>query len=267
MTCQYCRAQIDNDAHRCSRCGRKTMDRIPVQMTAAVPELETVEMPAPAPIPFGPQLVTEPPPKRTTITSSQPAYQANLFGPMEAQHANVTQASPSIKKAVRPRREPSRQQTLDFPETRSLPSATASVYCGAPVAIVSHRMMAAGVDGMLSLVALGVFLTTFRLAGAEIILAKETLPYYLGAAALVVFFYRVLFCIANADTPGLCWTGLRVLDFDGRIPSCKQRWYRLLGGFVGAIAAGIGLLWAMVDEEQLTWHDHMSKTFPTPRFY
>jgi uncharacterized RDD family membrane protein YckC len=267
MTCQYCRAQIDNDAHRCSRCGRKTMDRIPVQMTAAVPELETMEMPAPAPVPLRPQLVTEPPPKRNDATASQSAFQANLFGPIEAQRPNINQAPPATKKSVRPRRDPSRQQTFDFPETRSLPSATASVYCGAPVAIVSHRMMAAGVDGFLSLVAMGVFLTTFKLAGAEIILAKETLPFYGMSAALILLFYRVLFCIANADTPGLRWTGLRVLDFDGRAPSCKQRWYRLLGGFVGAIAAGIGLIWAMVDEEQLTWHDHMSKTFPTPRFY
>jgi hypothetical protein len=35
---------------------------------------------------------------------------------------------------------------------------------------------------------------------------------------------------------------------------------------VSFIAAGIGLLWALVDEERLTWHDYMSKTFPTPRF-
>jgi hypothetical protein len=26
----------------------------------------------------------------------------------------------------------------------------------------------------------------------------------------------------------------------------------------------LGMLWALVDEEALTWHDHMSKTFPTP---
>jgi len=24
------------------------------------------------------------------------------------------------------------------------------------------------------------------------------------------------------------------------------------------------LVWALVDEENLTWHDHISKTFPTP---
>jgi hypothetical protein len=25
------------------------------------------------------------------------------------------------------------------------------------------------------------------------------------------------------------------------------------------------LFWALVDEENLTWHDHISKTFPTVR--
>jgi hypothetical protein len=26
----------------------------------------------------------------------------------------------------------------------------------------------------------------------------------------------------------------------------------------------IGLLWSLVDEESLTWQDHISRTFPTP---
>ena len=30
------------------------------------------------------------------------------------------------------------------------------------------------------------------------------------------------------------------------------------------IFGGLGLVWALVDEENLTWHDHISKTFPTP---
>jgi len=156
---------------------------------------------------------------------------------------------------------------LDLQEARNLKnSIEASVYCGAPVAITAHRVMAAGVDCALACVALCVFVATFHFAGAEIVLTKETLPYYIASALLISLFYRVLFCIANFDTPGVSWTGLRVLDFDGRMPTRKQRWYRLLGGFVGAIAAGMGLIWALFDEEKLTWHDHMSKTFPTPRF-
>jgi hypothetical protein len=29
------------------------------------------------------------------------------------------------------------------------------------------------------------------------------------------------------------------------------------------LAAGTGLIWALVDEDSLTWHDHISGTFPT----
>ena len=187
-------------------------------------------------------------------------------GPPAAASTDCTAAQAPGKPG--PRRDNSRQQTLDLQDNLILKtSIEASVYCGAPVAIAAHRVMAAGIDAALAVVALGVFLATFHLAGAEIVLTKDTLPYLLCCAALISLFYRVLFCIANRDTPGVRWTGLRVLDFDGRTPTRKQRWYRLLGGFVGAIAAGIGLIWAIFDEEKLTWHDHMSKTFPTPRFF
>jgi uncharacterized RDD family membrane protein YckC len=54
-----------------------------------------------------------------------------------------------------------------------------------------------------------------------------------------------------------------VVNFDGHRPSRRQRFYRLAGGAVGVVAAGMGLLWAIFDEERLTWHDHISKTFPT----
>jgi hypothetical protein len=38
----------------------------------------------------------------------------------------------------------------------------------------------------------------------------------------------------------------------------------MASGFLSLAAGGLGLLWALVDEETLTWHDHISKTFPTP---
>ena len=116
MTCQYCRAQNDIDAHRCSRCGRRTMERIPVQMTAAVPELETVEMPAPAPIPLRPQLVTEPPPKRPTV----PSCATDLSGePVRTDGSTrvrmLLRRRHRSKKAVRPRRESFAPADAGFP--------------------------------------------------------------------------------------------------------------------------------------------------------
>jgi hypothetical protein len=54
------------------------------------------------------------------------------------------------------------------------------------------------------------------------------------------------------------------VDFDGRRPDREQRRMRLVAGLLSLSAAGLGLVWALVDEENLTWHDHISKTFPTP---
>jgi uncharacterized RDD family membrane protein YckC len=249
------------------------MDRTPVQMTAAVPLLETVEMPAPAPPAPRPQLVTHAPAITNPPAATPPSggFQANLFGPMEApRRVGVEQPpAPPAKRAAAPRtkRDPSAQQKLEFQEVRSLnASVQASLYTKAEVAVGAHRAMAAAVDLAFTLLALGTFLATFYAAGFEIVLVKETIPYYLAAGALISLFYRALFCIGNADSPGTQWTGLQLLNFDGRRPTRGQRWIRLFGGFVSFIAAGIGLLWALVDEERLTWHDYMSKTFPTPRF-
>lgn len=267
MVCQYCRAKNDIDAHRCNRCGRRTLERIPIQMTAAVPELETVEIPAPSPTPLRPQLVTDPPQPRQE-GQANPAFQGNLFGPVEAPRKQAEAPEVARKTAPRPRRDYSRQRLLDFQESRTLKTRVeASVYCGAPVAVTTHRMMAGVIDSALALSALFLFAGTLYLAGAEIQLSKETIPVYGLAAVVILLFYRILFCVANRDTPGVEWTGLQVLDFDGRPPTQRQRWLRLLGGFVGSIAAGMGLIWSIFDEERLTWHDYMSKTFPTPRFF
>jgi hypothetical protein len=56
------------------------------------------------------------------------------------------------------------------------------------------------------------------------------------------------------------------LNFDGMPPTRNQRIVRVAAGCLSLLAGGLGLLWAAADEETLSWHDHMSKTFLTPRF-
>jgi uncharacterized RDD family membrane protein YckC len=76
--------------------------------------------------------------------------------------------------------------------------------------------------------------------------------------------YRLLWCLGNGDSPGMRFAGLRLVDFDGRAPSREQRLLRQLVTLLSTLSAGLGLVWALVDEESLTWHDHISKTFPSP---
>ena len=102
------------------------------------------------------------------------------------------------------------------------------------------------------------------MAGGHPILNAKSLPLLAAVVTAIVVFYKVLWCLAGGDSAGMRWAHLTLVDFDGRAPDRRQRFYRLASGWLSFLAAGIGLLWALVDEETLTWHDHISKTFPTP---
>lgn len=166
----------------------------------------------------------------------------------------------------RSRRPVEGQQSLDF-QSDGTPLEThveAVIYCDAPVALPVHRMIASALDLSLVLIALGVFLLTFHLAGGEIVLNRYTMPFFGTIAAVLALFYHFLFCLCGGDTAGMQWAQLRLVDFDGHTPDREQRVYRLVGSCLSLVAAGLGLIWALVDEESLTWHDHISKTFPSP---
>jgi uncharacterized RDD family membrane protein YckC len=165
----------------------------------------------------------------------------------------------------RRRRTNPRQQALEFNrQPRSYRTTDGVIYCDARVAVPVHRAIAAALDGSVILIALAIFGIIFRLAGGAFALNPKTAPVFLGAAAGVIVFYRLLWCLANGDTPGQTWTHLRLVNFDGQPPTSAQRFHRLASGVLSWMAGGIGLLWGLVDEETLTWHDHISKTFLTP---
>ena len=89
---------------------------------------------------------------------------------------------------------------------------------------------------------------------------------FLLASALVAYFwilllYGVIFQWLAGATPAMKWLDLRLVDFDGRTPGRTQRLWRLLGVIVSAGSFLLGFLWAAVDEETLSWHDRISKTF------
>jgi uncharacterized RDD family membrane protein YckC len=139
----------------------------------------------------------------------------------------------------------------------------AVIYCDARVAATTHRLLAAAVDASMIVVAVGVFLAIFFISGGVMAFTKQNAPFFLGVAVLITLLYRSFWYLANGDSPGMRFAGLKLVDFDGRHPDRNQRGMRLIAGLLSAVSAGLGLVWALVDEEGLTWHDHISKTFPT----
>jgi uncharacterized RDD family membrane protein YckC len=140
----------------------------------------------------------------------------------------------------------------------------AVICCEASVAIPLHRALAAAIDWIMVLIGYGLFLAAFWFGGGAFVLTKPNLPVFGGALLLVGFTYGLLFAIAGTETAGMRWTRLQVMTFDGFPPDGGQRLLRFAGACL-SLSTVVGMLWCLADEEGLTWTDHISRTFPTPR--
>ena len=206
---------------------------------------------------------------RHSRKQSHPHSDADPASPLSSRcgsWCNPAAAGAPLVYAARPHhRRSDFQQTLGFQDTlaevRVQPGE--AIGCDAPVAAPTHRLVAAAIDASLILVGLGVFLAIFFLSGGQVALDRQALSFILGVTAVIALFYRALWCLANGDSPGMRFAGLRLVDFDGRRPDREQRGIRQVASLLSLLSAGLGLVWALVDEENLTWHDHISKTFPT----
>jgi uncharacterized RDD family membrane protein YckC len=203
----------------------------------------------------------------------RPVYQRTLFNEVPRVMPAPERSRPvAPPRASRPQRPPARrvsenQQALNFAEHAATPildsQVDAVIFCDARAASAAHRFIATALDASLILTAMGLFVGSFAIGGGPVNLDKTTISALVAGAALIWFFYHLLFCLANGDTPGMRWTQLQLVNFDGRRPRRDQRMQRLFSSCLSVAAAFLGIIWALVDEESLTWHDHISKTFPT----
>ena len=172
-----------------------------------------------------------------------------------------------------PRRPASRtvetQGSLDFvPVPATAPrtlgtTVEAVISCEAPVATTLHRAVAAALDWSMVLIGYGLFLAAYKLAGGAFVLTPTNLLVFAGTLPLVALTYGLLWTVAGSETPGMRWTQLRLITFDGFPPSPQHRIVRFAGSCL-SLCTVIGLLWSLADEESLNWQDHISGTFPTP---
>jgi len=289
MTCQHCQTWILDDDHRCRRCGRRvrsTPARIspntyPIAATATATSYD-----------YEPEVaVAVPIPVNSAAEPSAPAGQQALFstlvsGPrvipfeslttqserqsIRARVADLPRPTPLKTERVQVRharpREPrsADQRRLEFlGQEEVLAPPQSSIICDAPVAPVVLRLEAGVIDT--SLIALGCTFVAgaFLYAGGRFSLDKHVLLFLALAFLTVPLAYKLLWTFAGRDTIGMRCAGLRLVDFDGNPPSHTRRYHRLFGAILSLLAAAVGLIWCLVDEDCLTWHDHISGTFLT----
>lgn len=203
--------------------------------------------------------------------TTRPVYQRPLFREMQTVVQMPSMQPPEHGRPPRPHRsKPHRrvhvdQQSLDFGAARVRPSIETVICCKAPVALPVHRVMATALDLSMIVMATALFALTFAYGAGAVAITTHAMAVAAGISGVIGVFYHLLFAVlGDGRTPGMAWTRLDVLNFDGRRPTREQRIRRLFASLLSTAAAGLGLLWALVDEEKLTWHDHISRTFPTP---
>ena len=289
MTCSYCGSRNDEGEHRCRRCGRTPEDTLTGEFTLPHTDGALAAKPWPA------AHISQPEPLMSGRAADRTpgmerAVQGSLFqgrsaskvipfdsytplpgAPPRPDPKAATGSKPVSKlPARRTPRAPEGQGKLDFlppiavkPRTLGT-TVEAVICCEASVAIPLHRALAAAIDWILVLIAYGLFLAVFWLRGGAFVLTKPSLLVFGGALLLVGFTYGLFFAMAGTETAGMRWTRLQVLTFDGFPPDGGQRVLRFAGACL-SLSTVVGLLWCLADEEGLTWTDHISRTFPTPR--
>lgn len=164
---------------------------------------------------------------------------------------------PLLGMEMPPRTEAVAVETLVKPR----PKTANEVRCSATVAPLQIRFMAAVLDATVLLIALGTFWGVFHQLGGAISADREGARAVGVTAFFVVGFYWTFHVGYFGGTPGMVWLGLRLLNFHGRRANGSQRAARALGLLFSTATFGIGFAWALLDDEKLTWHDRMSKTF------
>ena len=280
MRCRYCQAVNEVEERRCVRCGRRLHASVPrpapegYVSTATAPALELLpgreylpgrEAALAAQNLSQPENLVYQPPLFRDVSAGPKVIPIPMLTPVKPRaREDSSQARRSTRTPRSPRRTSDSQQSLNF--SAQIPLETqvqAVIYCDAPVASTTHRLLAAAIDASMILTAVGVFLAIFFISGGVLAFSKQNVPFFLAVAVLISLLYRSLWYLANGDSPGLRLAGLKLVDFDGRHPDRDQRGMRQIAGLLSVVSAGLGLVWALVDEENLTWHDHISKTFPT----
>ena len=128
------------------------------------------------------------------------------------------------------------------------------------VAPLVERRRAGTLDVAFLLGAYAAFLTLFCGFGGRFTFTRIDALVQLATLGLLYAQYVALFTYFARATPGMSLRGLRVVSIDGLEPSSRQLLWRSFGYLVSAGTMMLGFVWALWDEDQLSWHDRISQT-------
>ena len=76
---------------------------------------------------------------------------------------------------------------------------------------------------------------------------------------LIISFF-LYFWRTKQQTLGMTTWRIKLVDSKGNKPNAAQCFTRLFAAIFSFTCLGLGYLWVLVDKDQMTWHDRLSKT-------
>jgi uncharacterized RDD family membrane protein YckC len=155
---------------------------------------------------------------------------------------------------------------LDTPLARAAgPEREVALATGSmDIAPVSRRLMAGMVDGCCIGAALVGFATLASYISGPGLQAMSK-PMLAGAVvftfAIAALLYQLLFFSLNETTPGMRYARIGLCTFADANPTRKQKRRRVLAQALAVCPLGLGLLWVLLDDDRLGWHDRISRMY------
>ena len=296
MHCQYCGSINGEDDHRCLRCGRRISGAViaaprsyigatALALEAATESEEDREMsPAHAESPSQPPLFPSGPSQKV-IQFPAPPGSVPVQKPAAPRAPARKAASPAGQ--TRAAQGKPGQGNLDFrpgvPQSERIlgTGVPAQLYGDGRVAPPVRRLAAGAMDVSMVLIGFGVFVGGAKVAASYLaasVVGSASRVQGTGFGAgkagwialavsliLISLFYGLLWAMASRETAGMNWTQLQLVTFDGSPLDRRNRAIRFAAAWLSYCSGGLGLLWALADEESLAFHDHISKTYPAEK--
>lgn len=132
-------------------------------------------------------------------------------------------------------------------------------------ATLNRRVTAALADATIVAGALALFVyIALRIAGAVPPWRTDAI-FCAGLFGLLWAAYQYALLVFCGKTPGLLMARLEIRKFDGAPVSRKLRRWRALASILSLASVGLGYAWCFFDEDELSWHDRITRTHLTPR--
>jgi uncharacterized RDD family membrane protein YckC len=126
---------------------------------------------------------------------------------------------------------------------------------------MGQRFVSGLVDAGIVFIATGVFALTFLELAEEIPQSRITLVCLLAAGGIFWLAFQYIFLTYRRATPGMNMAQLELCTFAGTATSMFDRQTRAVASALSGFSIGLGYAWALVDEDQLGWHDRISQTY------